>query len=207
MLIILQDLPSLMEQLLKSFALLNFEEVLVVTFHRRIVKAEIAWEVLATKELLARTNLGVELVKDFVMREAVWNLIALHWKVMICAICDHLEHARVKFLDNLNCLLSVVNSSHFPIRILLLNLWLVLLVGQMRKLDGICVLMFSWELVPDKRKWIFWKCLDFVNNNREVLLGFGWLLLARVEDGRKLEQFIAWQLLDVDHVDVGPDIL
>lgn len=62
MLIILQDLPSLMEELLKSFALLNFEEVLVVTFHRRIVKAEIAWEVLATKELLARTNLGVELV-------------------------------------------------------------------------------------------------------------------------------------------------
>ena len=62
MLIILQDLPSLMEELLKSFPLLNFEEVLVVTFHRRIVKAEIAWEVLATKELLARTNLGVELV-------------------------------------------------------------------------------------------------------------------------------------------------
>jgi len=117
---------------------------LVVAFHGGVVKTKVAWEVLAPEQLFASTNLVVELVKHVVVWEAMWNLEAFNWEVVIGTVSDNLKHTSIKFLDNFDGLLAVMDCSHFSVCVLFLYLRLVLLEGDMRQLDGIGRMVLFW---------------------------------------------------------------
>ena len=81
-------------------------------------------------ELLATSNLVEKLIEHFKVREAFRHLVTLHREIFVSTIGYDLQHACIVLFDDLQGLLSVVNSSNSTVDILFLNGSLILLASD-----------------------------------------------------------------------------
>ena len=83
------------------------------------------------------------------------DLVAFHWKILVSTVGNNFKHASIKLLNDLNCLLPIMNCSNFSIDVLFFNLCFVLLESDVWQLNRMCRMMFSWQLVPDEGEGVF----------------------------------------------------
>jgi hypothetical protein len=94
-LVIFQNLASLDQKLLQSFAFLDVEKVKIDLLAGHIVKAQVALEEFGLHQLFAGADLVEELVEHFEMGEALGHLVALYREVLVCTVSNHFHHASV----------------------------------------------------------------------------------------------------------------
>lgn len=89
------------------------------------------------------------------MGKALRNLVALNRKIFVCTIGNNLHHSSLVLFNNLKLLPSIVDSSYSAVDKLLLNRCLILLVSDVRQLNGVKTVVLKWDEIPYKSKAIF----------------------------------------------------
>ena len=95
----------------QRLSFLNLEKVLVKVRICLIIKAQIAWCVLAQNQFFRSTNLVEELSKIVKVLKVFRNLIARHGCVPIAAVCQFFHYSGIVLFQQLYWLFAVVHRS------------------------------------------------------------------------------------------------